>query len=134
MPLAEHVVNDYQTIRLSLKAHPMRFLREHYAAQKFVTADRLKAIRDGKRLSIAGLVLIRQRPGSAKGVVFITLEDETGSRQPRRLARRVRQAAQDRHGRAADGGPRHRPEGSRQRRDPRRRAAARGPHATCCAI
>ncbi len=47
-------------------------------AQKFVTADRLKAIRDGKRLSIAGLVLIRQRPGSAKGVVFITLEDETG--------------------------------------------------------
>ena len=78
MPLAEHVVNDYQTIRLSLKAHPMRFLREHYAARKFVTADQLKTIRDGKRLSIAGLVLIRQRPGSAKGVVFITLEDETG--------------------------------------------------------
>lgn len=78
MPLAEHVVNDYQTIRLSLKAHPMRFLREHYTAQKFVTADRLKSIRDGKRLSIAGLVLIRQRPGSAKGVCFITLEDETG--------------------------------------------------------
>jgi error-prone DNA polymerase len=78
MPLAEHVVNDYQTIRLSLKAHPMAFLREHYAGQKFVTADRLKAIRDGRRLAIAGLVLIRQRPGSAKGVVFITLEDETG--------------------------------------------------------
>ena len=78
MPLSEHVVNDYQTIRLSLKAHPMRFLREHYAAQKFVTADQLKTIRDGKRLSIAGLVLIRQRPGSAKGVVFITIEDETG--------------------------------------------------------
>jgi error-prone DNA polymerase len=78
MPLSEHVVNDYQTIRLSLKAHPMHFLREHYADQKFITADRLKRIRDGKRLSIAGLVLIRQRPGSAKGVVFITLEDETG--------------------------------------------------------
>jgi error-prone DNA polymerase len=78
MPLAEHVVNDYQTIRLSLKAHPMRFLREHYARQKFITADRLKTIKDGKRLSIAGLVLIRQRPGSAKGVVFITIEDETG--------------------------------------------------------
>ena len=78
MPLSEHVVNDYQTIRLSLKAHPMRFLREHYAGQKFVTADQLKTIRDGKRLSIAGLVLIRQRPGSAKGVVFITIEDETG--------------------------------------------------------
>jgi error-prone DNA polymerase len=78
MPLSEHVVNDYQTIRLSLKAHPMRFLREHYAAQKFVTADQLKNVRDGKRLSITGLVLIRQRPGSAKGVVFITIEDETG--------------------------------------------------------
>ena len=78
MPLSEHVVNDYQTVRLSLKAHPMRFLREHYAGQKFVTADQLKAIRDGKRLAIAGLVLIRQRPGSAKGVVFITIEDETG--------------------------------------------------------
>ena len=78
MPLAEHVVNDYQTIRLSLKAHPMGFLREHYAARKFITADRLNSIRDGKRVSMAGLVLIRQRPGSAKGVCFITLEDETG--------------------------------------------------------
>jgi error-prone DNA polymerase len=78
MPLSEHVVNDYQTIRLSLKAHPMGFLREHYAAQKFITADQLKSIKDGKRLSIAGLVLVRQRPGSAKGVVFITIEDETG--------------------------------------------------------
>ena len=78
MPLSEHVVNDYQTIRLSLKEHPMTFLRETYAAQKFVTADQLGRIRDGKRLSIVGLVLIRQRPGSAKGVVFITIEDETG--------------------------------------------------------
>ncbi|WP_344700526.1 error-prone DNA polymerase [Sphingomonas limnosediminicola] len=78
MPLSEHVVNDYQTVRLSLKAHPMRFLREHYGRLKFVTADQLKSIRDGKRLSMAGLVLIRQRPGSAKGVCFITLEDETG--------------------------------------------------------
>jgi error-prone DNA polymerase len=78
MPLSEHVVNDYQTIRLSLKAHPMSFLREHYAARKFITSDRLKSVKDGKRLSIAGLVLIRQRPGSAKGVVFITIEDETG--------------------------------------------------------
>jgi len=78
MPLSEHVVNDYQTTRLSLKAHPMRFLRDYYAARKFVTADRLPNIRDGRRLSMAGLVLIRQRPGSAKGVCFITLEDETG--------------------------------------------------------
>jgi error-prone DNA polymerase len=78
MPLSEHVVTDYQTMRLSLKAHPLQFLREHYAARGFVTADRLTRIRDGKRLSIAGLVLIRQRPGSANGVCFITLEDETG--------------------------------------------------------
>jgi error-prone DNA polymerase len=78
MPLSEHVVNDYQTIRLSLKAHPMHFLREHYGARKFITAGQLKTVRDGKRLSLAGLVLIRQRPGSAKGVVFITIEDETG--------------------------------------------------------
>jgi error-prone DNA polymerase len=78
MPLAEHVVNDYQTIRLSLKAHPMQFLREQYERQGFITADKLSAIHDGKRVSMAGLVLIRQRPGSAKGVCFITLEDETG--------------------------------------------------------
>ncbi|HVM23577.1 MAG TPA: error-prone DNA polymerase [Sphingomicrobium sp.] len=78
MPLSEHVVSDYQTLRLSLKAHPMHFLRTHYAANGFVTAEQLNATRDGKRLSIAGIVLIRQRPGSAKGVVFITLEDETG--------------------------------------------------------
>ncbi len=78
MPLAEHVVNDYQTVRLSLKAHPMHFLRERYAAQKFIPADQLATRRDGGRVSMAGLVLIRQRPGSAKGVCFITLEDETG--------------------------------------------------------
>ena len=78
MPMSEHVVNDYQTTRLSLKAHPMSFLRDHYAQRGFVTAEQLNTIRDGRRLSIAGLVLIRQRPGSAKGVCFITIEDETG--------------------------------------------------------
>ena len=78
MPLAEHVVNDYQTVRLSLKAHPMHFLRAHYRAAKFVTAEQLHSLRDGRRLAIAGVVLIRQRPGTSKGVVFITIEDETG--------------------------------------------------------
>jgi len=78
MALSEHVVNDYQTVRLSLKAHPMRFLREHYAGRGFVAAEELARIRDGRRVAIAGLVLIRQRPGSAKGVCFITIEDETG--------------------------------------------------------
>jgi error-prone DNA polymerase len=78
MPLAEHVISDYQTVRLSLKAHPMHFLRAHYAAQAFVTAEQLKSLKDGKRLGIAGVVLIRQRPGTSKGVVFVTIEDETG--------------------------------------------------------
>ena len=78
MPLSEHVVSDYQTIRLSLKAHPMSFLRDHYGARGFVTAGELRSLRYGRRVSLAGLVLIRQRPGSAKGVCFITLEDETG--------------------------------------------------------
>ena len=78
MPLGEQVVADYQTIRLSLKAHPMQFLRDHYAARGFTTADQLRSLRYGRRVSLAGLVLIRQRPGSAKGVCFITLEDETG--------------------------------------------------------
>ena len=79
MPLPEHVVSDYQTVRLSLKAHPMQFLRDHYAARGFVRASDLRSIRYGKRVSLAGLILIRQRPGSAKGVCFITLEDETGT-------------------------------------------------------
>jgi error-prone DNA polymerase len=78
MPLSEHVVSDYQTMRLSLKAHPMTFLRGHYAKRGFITAGELRAMRYGRRVSLAGLVLIRQRPGSAKGVCFITLEDETG--------------------------------------------------------
>jgi error-prone DNA polymerase len=78
MPLAEHVISDYQTVRLSLKAHPMHFLRRYYAEKNFVTAEQLRGLRDGKRLSIAGVVLIRQRPGTSKGVVFITIEDETG--------------------------------------------------------
>jgi error-prone DNA polymerase len=78
MPLSEHVVSDYQTVRLSLKAHPMSFLRSHYAKAGLITAGELKDLRDGRRVKLAGLVLIRQRPGSAKGVCFITLEDETG--------------------------------------------------------
>jgi error-prone DNA polymerase len=78
MPLSEHVVSDYQTVRLSLKAHPMRFLRNHYARRGFVSAGELRSLNYGRRVSLAGLVLIRQRPGSAKGVCFITLEDETG--------------------------------------------------------
>ncbi|MFO1175573.1 MAG: error-prone DNA polymerase [Paracoccaceae bacterium] len=78
MPLCEQVVADYQTLRLSLKAHPMAFLRASMARQRFVRAVDLGRVGDGQRLKLAGLVLVRQRPGSAKGVCFITLEDETG--------------------------------------------------------
>ena len=78
MPLSEHVIADYQTLSLSLKAHPMRFLRADYAGRGFTPAADLKLLRSGRRVSVSGLVLIRQRPGSAKGVVFVTIEDETG--------------------------------------------------------
>jgi error-prone DNA polymerase len=78
MPLCEQVVADYQTLRLSLKAHPMAFLRRSMAAQGFVTAESLAGTPQWGRVRLAGLVLSRQRPGSAKGVCFITLEDETG--------------------------------------------------------
>ena len=78
MPVCEHVVADYQTLRLSLKAHPMAFLRKSMARQGYTAAADLARIRNGGKVSLAGIVLIRQRPGSAKGVCFITLEDETG--------------------------------------------------------
>jgi len=78
MPLGEHVVEDYATVGLSLKRHPLAFLRGEFAREGFVTAADLATMPVDSRLAIAGLVLIRQRPGSAKGGVFITLEDETG--------------------------------------------------------
>ncbi len=76
MPLAEHVVNDYQTIKLSLKAHPMGMLRAQCDQERVINNTALKDVRDGKFVTVAGVVLVRQRPGSAKGVVFLTLEDE----------------------------------------------------------
>lgn len=78
MPLSEHVVADYQTTRLSLKGHPMAFLRSDYSERGFTRAADLRSCNFNQRVSVAGLVLIRQRPGTANGVVFITLEDESG--------------------------------------------------------
>jgi len=78
MPLSEEVVADYQTTRLSLKAHPMAFLRPALADRGFVRACDLRDRKFRSMVQVAGVVLIRQRPGSAKGVCFITLEDETG--------------------------------------------------------
>ena len=78
MTTGEHVVNDYQTLRLSLKAHPISFLRGRLRAQRVVSCAELRSMRDGATVAIAGVVLVRQRPGSAKGVVFMTIEDESG--------------------------------------------------------
>ena len=78
MPAPEQVVADYQTLRLSLRAHPMAFFRTSLRAQGFRATSDLPALGHGARASLAGLVLVRQKPGSAKGVCFITLEDEGG--------------------------------------------------------
>lgn len=72
------VVEDYRSIGLSLKRHPVAFLRETLRARKMVACADLQHIRDGRRVIVPGIVLVRQKPGSAKGVMFITIEDETG--------------------------------------------------------
>src|SRR5450755_1392641 len=78
MPLPEQVVADYQTIRLSLKGHPMEFLRPMFTREGVIACERVCHDHDRRYVRCAGVVLVRQRPGSAKGVVFMTLEDETG--------------------------------------------------------
>lgn len=77
MPLAEHVVADYQTARLSLKGHPMGLLRARFARERVASCAQISATRDGSWASVAGVVLVRQRPGKGNAI-FITLEDETG--------------------------------------------------------
>lgn len=78
MPRPEQVVADYQTIRLSLKGHPMEFLREMFSRERIVACKEISHENERRRVRCAGVVLVRQRPGSASGVVFMTLEDETG--------------------------------------------------------
>jgi error-prone DNA polymerase len=78
MSQPQHVAEDYRTTSLSLKAHPVSFFRSDLDADRIVRAAALKTMRDRQRVSVGGLVLVRQRPGTAKGVVFLTLEDETG--------------------------------------------------------
>ncbi|ASD26535.1 error-prone DNA polymerase [Brevundimonas sp. 3P9-tot-E] len=77
MPLGEHVAADYQTARLSLKAHPMAILRPVFAADRVLTCAATEAKRGGSLVRVAGVVLVRQRPGKGNAV-FVTLEDETG--------------------------------------------------------
>ena len=73
----EEVVEDYRTVGLSLRAHPLAFVRDELTRRRMITCASLRDTRDGRWVDIAGIVLLRQKPGSAKGVMFITLEDET---------------------------------------------------------
>lgn len=75
MPLGEHVIHDYRSLGLSLKAHPVAFLRERLDRAGVTPNANLPSQRDGRRVSVAGLVLVRQRPGKGNAI-FLTLEDD----------------------------------------------------------
>ena len=72
------VVQDYSSTGLTLRRHPVAFLREDLSRQRILPTSALLETRDGRWLTVGGLVLVRQRPGSAKGMMFVTIEDETG--------------------------------------------------------
>jgi error-prone DNA polymerase len=74
----EEVIHDYSTLSFSLKGHPVQFLRPMLEARHVTRSDQLGTVKPGSRIEVAGLVLVRQRPGTASGVIFATLEDETG--------------------------------------------------------
>ena len=74
----EEVIEDYRYLKLSLKAHPVSFLRDEFRSKGITRSVDLLTVPNGRKVTIGGLVLVRQRPGSAKGVIFMTLEDETG--------------------------------------------------------
>ena len=78
MPIPQEVMTDYSTTSLSLKRHPLSLVRQLLSEQRIITARQLQDTPHGRWVKVAGLVLIRQRPGTASGIVFITLEDETG--------------------------------------------------------
>ena len=77
MPIGEEVINDYRFFRLSLRAHPAQFLRGDLAQRGILRNEALRSVARNARVTISGLVTCRQRPGSAKGVVFMTIEDES---------------------------------------------------------
>jgi error-prone DNA polymerase len=74
----EEVIEDYRALSLSLKAHPVSFLREDFRRLGITRSVDLLQVTNGRRVTIGGVVLVRQRPGSANGVIFLTIEDETG--------------------------------------------------------
>ena len=148
-------IEDYATLRLSLKAHPLALLRDWLTRKRAITARQLWHTDPGRRVTVCGLVLVRQRPGSAKGVIFATLEDETGFanlvlwpnrfEQFRAIVMTARLLAAtgtlQREGRVIHviaerltdltpvppppARPRHRPQAARRRHVPRRRVQAR---------
>jgi len=77
MPLGEEVVNDYRFLKLSLRAHPAAFLRADLEARRIMRNEELRRSKSGARVRVSGLITVRQRPGSANGVIFMTIEDET---------------------------------------------------------
>jgi error-prone DNA polymerase len=79
MELSEHVIHDYASTSLSLKAHPVSFVRPELDRFQITSAASLEKCSDGDFVKVAGLILVRQRPGTASGICFITLEDETGT-------------------------------------------------------
>ena len=78
MPTGAHIVEDYRRLSLSLKGHPVAFMRRRLDARGVLRCEQLAGVASGARVAVSGLVLVRQRPGTASGVVFMTLEDETG--------------------------------------------------------
>jgi error-prone DNA polymerase len=78
MTAAERVIADYQTVQLSLALHPMQFLRGDLLREGVITCAEAMRAADAKTVRVAGVVLVRQRPGTASGVIFATIEDETG--------------------------------------------------------
>jgi len=74
----QNIVADYQSTGLTLERHPMCLLRRHLDRYDYATAERLPGLNNGQRINVAGLVITKQRPGTASGVTFVTMEDETG--------------------------------------------------------
>jgi error-prone DNA polymerase len=81
MTAGREVVEDYRSLQLSLRGHPLQFLRTQLDEMRIVKCADLPNVRDGRNVEVAGVILVRQRPGSAKGVLFVTIEDETGVAQ-----------------------------------------------------
>jgi error-prone DNA polymerase len=96
MPLGQQVVTDYATVGLSLKSHPLALLRQQLNEQRILTAEEVMQLPAGRWVKVAGIVLIRQRPATASGIVFCTIEDETGI-----LNLIIRQATYDHYREAA---------------------------------